>query len=478
MTPPLPSGPDTTASAFPPSPPPALRLLGGGVSRWWPLGLAVVGGGVVLDGLGHLSQLPLASAGTGALGLAALWWFGRRPAGPPSPGREDVTGWLRRLDALQGQFLTLEAETSGTVAGGSGAGVGALERTRALEAQRRLIERPGLTIGVAGTAPFAEERRPLLAEGLRGSAAITLNWAHPLASWSTDWVWPEPFQAAEVLLYWLRTPLTAADLRWLEALPDGLPAWLLVEHGADQDPEALRQELTAQLALRCDHSLLLWEPATTPLAAVLAPLARQLGRDAASLRRQRQLRGLRSLHDSWQADLETLRRQRFQLLQQRTQWLVAAGVVAAPLPSLDVVVLAVANGLMLQEMARLWQCPWSGDQLRAAATELAKASLALGVVEWSTQMLCSLIRLHGATWLVGSAVQALSAAYLTRVVGRAMADVLALSAGVREPDLERIKREAPLLVARAAEAEKLDWNGFLQQGRQWWSAQRLAATGG
>jgi hypothetical protein len=45
------------------------------------------------------------------------------------------------------------------------------------------------------------------------------------------------------------------------------------------------------------------------------------------------------------------------------------------------------------------------------------------------------------------------------------------TSGVREPDLERIKREAPLIVARAAESEKLDWQAFLQQGRQWLTSQ-------
>ena len=94
-------------------------------------------------------------------------------------------------------------------------------------------------------------------------------------------------------------------------------------------------------------------------------------------------------------------------------------------------------------------------QLRAAAAELARACLALGVVEWSSQTLAGLLKWHGATWLVG----------------RAMADVLALSSGVSEPDLERIKREAPLIVARAAESEKLDWQAFLQQGRQWLTSQ-------
>jgi hypothetical protein len=78
--------------------------------------------------------------------------------------------------------------------------------------------------------------------------------------------------------------------------------------------------------------------------------------------------------------------------------------------------------------------------------------------------------------LVGGALQALSSAYFTRVVGRAMADVLALSAGVSEPDLARIRLEAPLLVARAAEQEKLDWAGFLGQGRQWWEGQRVLGS--
>jgi hypothetical protein len=89
------------------------------------------------------------------------------------------------------------------------------------------------------------------------------------------------------------------------------------------------------------------------------------------------------------------------------------------------------------------------------------------VVEWSSQALAGLIKWHGATWLVGSAVQALSAAYLTRVVARAMADYLAQASGVAEADLALLKAQAPLLVARAAETEKLDWSAFLQQGQQW-----------
>ena len=163
----------------------------------------------------------------------------------------------------------------------------------------------------------------------------------------------------------------------------------------------------------------------------------------------------------------SLRRRRFQSLQQRTQWIVAASVMASPVASVDLLAVAVANGLMIRDMAQIWGCQLSADVMKESAGVLARAALAQGVVEWSSQMLFSLAKLDGGAWLAAGAMQALSAAYLTRVVGRAMADWLALNAGVAEPDLDLLKREAPLLVARAAQDERLDWSGFMQQSRQW-----------
>jgi hypothetical protein len=52
-----------------------------------------------------------------------------------------------------------------------------------------------------------------------------------------------------------------------------------------------------------------------------------------------------------------------------------------------------------------------------------------------------------------------------------MADLMARSVGVSEPDLEAIKAEAPLLVAKAAEAERLNWGAFLQEARGWLTQQ-------
>jgi uncharacterized protein len=439
-----------------------------------PLAALVVGGAGVVDLGLRLSHLSLSSA----LGCSAVvlggWWLLRRPAAGSSAVAlpRHVPGWLERLRRLEGQFAALEAAAAGDAQTAAAAGRRSTEWVE-LQAQ---LQRQGLAVAVVGRdLPPASLHAPL-AEALRSRLPLTLHWGQPLPSWQGDRDWPRLFAGCELLIYHLHWPLAAADLRWLQAIPEQLPVHLLIQGASGVESQLVLAELQALLGPAQSCPALLWDGQPASLSAVLAPLAEQLHRDGASLRQARQLRELAALHSRWQAELEQLRREAFQRLQQRTQWLVAAGVVASPVLSLDLLVLAVANGLMLREMARLWDCPWSAEQLQAAAAELARAALAFGVVDWSSQALAGLARWHGATWLVGSAVQALSAAYLTRVVGRAMADLLARSAGVSEPDLERIKREAPLVVAAAAEAEKLDWASFLQQGRQWLKAQECKAA--
>ncbi len=440
----------------------ALALLGaaaGPGAGWGRRALLLGGGLVLLDGLGHLGQ-----SGGGVLGLAALAggaWLVSRPRSAPRPQLPRGTeAWIARCRGLLDRFAQFEAGSPERLA----------ERRTALDQVLALRAGAALRLAVVGTRPPEASSLPALAAALRCRHGVRLSCGHPLPVDCGRWAWPASFGQCDALLYHLPLPLQAADLRWLEALPPGQPLWLLVPLdaalGAEEQQAALRQ-LTSQWPAADPARLLVWDGSDSGLQPALEPLASWLGSEGRSLRSATPRRCLEQLHGRWQAELEALRRVEFQQLQQRTQWLVAAGVFVAPLPSVDLLVLAVANGLMLREMARLWDCPWSLEQLRPAAQELARAALALGVVEWSTQALAGAVRLEGATWLAGGAVQALSAAYLTRVVAHAMADVLALSAGVSAPDLERIRREAPLLVARAAEAERIDWGAFLQQARTW-----------
>jgi len=459
------SAPPTAITALPPAALPARQLhqrllhqsllapLGPLLRRWWPAAALVGGGWLVMEASPPFSHwLSGGPSFTLAAGAAGMLWL-LRPRRRPGLADTDLQGWLTRLEGLLPQFEALDAQPSG-------------RSERLIQLRQTLAEAP-LRLAVVGLGEADASLQQTLAAALPCPAGLILHWADPLPRWSAAWRWPAVFERCDLLIHRLQAPLLAAELRWLEAMPEGQPAWLLVSAAGQLPQHELRRELEAQLPQGCLGRLLLWDGDNAHLAACLEPLAQGLRQDHGAWRQFTRLRLARQLHGQWQADLELLRRERFDVLLQRTQWLVAAGVVAAPLPSLDLLVLAVANGLMLQEMARLWQCPWTLEQLRTAAAELARAALALGVVEWSSQSLAGLLKVHGATWLLGGASQALSAAYLTRVVGCAMADVLALSSGVSEPDLERLKREAPLIVARAADSERLDWQRFLQQGRQW-----------
>ena len=432
------------------------------MGRWWPLAATLAGGWALADSLHLSSILSLVAAGAGCWLLAR-----RRPAAAPAQRPRSSEGWIDRCQTVLAQFERLEGQ----------AAPGQTQRLGELEALKQQHQRQRLDIALSGCRLPDPRHQAEIAAAITANQAsrlaMRLHWSHPLPAQSPDWQWPQAFSHCDHLLYCLELPLQAADLRWLEGLPLEQSTWLLVNPGAAGLLPERQAELEAQLPAPLRQR---WFACTGPaelqgqeadLAGALAPLVQALERNGLAQIDGTVCRCLEALHGRWQAELEGLRRQRLQLLVGQTQWAVAAGVVLAPLPSLDLLVLAGANGLMLQEMGRLWDSPWTLDQLQAAGQELAKAALQLGVVEWSSQALAGISKWHGATWLVGSAVQALSAAYLTRVVARAMADYLALASGVAEADLALLKAQAPLLVARAAETEKLDWSAFLQQGQQW-----------
>ena len=410
---------------------------------------------------GPLSSLvSLSAAGAG------LWLLGGRSRPSAQHLPQSSEGWLERCEAVLEQFQTLESSGSDEAQAQDQRfqQIQELRRTQ-LQVLRQRQQESAIHLALVGTEAWSEQDQATLLAQCPCVHPLRVHRSHALPLSPQFWVWPETFRQCELLLYRLDLPLTAADLRWLEALPQQQRVGILVrtqpEIDAAQQLQQLEQQLPVHLSDRfwllsdqeaCDYQdLSAWLTESTPLS-----------------RERNQQRCLQELHDAWQLELEGLRRQHWSRLLQRTQWTVAAGVVVAPVPSLDLLVLAAANGLMLQEMARLWNCPWSLEQLQAAAAQLGKAALTLGVVEWSSQALASVIKWHGPTWLLGGAMQALSAAFLTRVVGRAMADYMALAAGVPEEELEvLLQRQAPLLVARAAEEEKLNWNAFLTSAQQW-----------
>ena len=387
----------------------------------------------------------------GGLGLLVIGgvvvWFGRSSK-PRFTSPISVNGWLERCNTVLAQFELFEAD------------VNANERRR--ESLRAVVERSGpQRIALVTVDPSSAPDSLLLQESLSGTTSLQLSFCRPLVSTDGHRQWPDVLQNQDVILVSLSNPLMAAELLWLQQVPTSQPTWLLVHSSANESDDTTIANIATVLPERWrDRVVVIGDSGA--LRTSLAPLRRSLSQGLPDARQ----RLLDALHRAWQADLERLRRHRFQQLQQRTQWIVAGSVLVSPIPSFDLLAVAVANGLMLTEMGDIWGADVNSDVLREAASHLARAALAQGVVEWTSQTLLGLAKLEAGSWLAAGVMQSLSAAYLTRVVGRSMADWLAVNAGGSETDLASLKREAPLLIARAAEEERLDWTGLLQQARQ------------
>ena len=416
------------------------------------LSVGVIGTGQWL--LSDVMHIP--GGGLGVAAAAGLWWLSRPVKQPSFREPASLKGWIQRCEEVLSQFEELEAEL----------GLQGLHTPREKELRRIEDFDAPLSLGVVATEGSGLPSTVHLQQALAGVSSLDLCLANPLPVTSRSWSWPDDLQELDVLMHVLSLPLRAADLLWLDQLPADRPVWLLLRSSSDLSAEDHLEALCCQLPERWHQFLLPWSGEALELRGVLQPVRQQLMRSQRVRQGTRQ-RLLSSLHRRWQAELETLRRERFRLLLQRSQWIVAGVVMASPVPSVDLLAVAVGNGLMVKEMATIWGCSWSAEVLQVVARQLGSAALAQGVVELSGQALLGLAKLDGASWIAAGAMQGLSAAYLTRVVGVSMADWMALNAGLAEPDLEQLKQQAPLLVARAAEQERLNLAGFAQQAREW-----------
>ncbi len=428
--------------------------------------LALAGGTLALGSwlFSDLVHLPGGGAGFLVLG-AGIWWVSRpsKPAQFSEPS--SIPGWIRRCETVLAQFTELELSL----------GLNGLRSPREQELDRLKAQHAPLSVGVVisegGTHPSTSE----LHTALEGSHSLELCIAKPLPVIADAWSWPHELEPLDVILYGLPMPLRAADLLRLEQLPTDRPAWLLIKDSVHDSREARQEALSCQLPKPWCDRLLFWSGEPADLRRGLLPVRRHFAQPSRSREITKQ-RLLTSLHRRWQAELEQLRRERFRSLLQRSQWIVAGVVIASPVPSVDLLAVAVVNGLMVKDMAQIWGCSWSSEVLQVVARQLGAAALGQGVVEWSGQALLGMAKLDGGTWLAAGLIQGLSAAYLTRVVGASMADWMALNAGVTQPDLDDLKRQAPLLVAKAAERERLDLPGFADQAREWLKTQTYAGA--
>ena len=271
---------------------------------------------------------------------------------------------------------------------------------------------------------------------------------------------PELLFNQDAVIFYLNLPLTAKGLLWLKRIPDDMPAWIAIsitgKPSYTSELEALRIEVPNNFSkkiIAIDQEK--FQRSNVPFS--FRKFTLNTKRNIENTKK----RLLKDLHSKWQAEIESFRRIKLKEIQQKNQILVAASVFASPIPSIDVLSMTVLNSLMLKEIKEIWGCNWSPEILEKISKEIIKTAIAQGVIEWSGQAVIGISKIHGPSWLIAGSLQAISAAYLTRVVSRSLADFMAISKGVLEPDLNFIKSKSSKIVENAFQSEKINWQSLI-----------------
>lgn len=162
------------------------------------------------------------------------------------------------------------------------------------------------------------------------------------------------------------------------------------------------------------------EPQTEEIEPIVDILQTWMEQERVHLVAQTVMRQTHQLRQEIQLVLNQVRHEKATPLIERLQWTAAATTFANPVPSLDLLAAAAITGQLIMDLGRVYHQPLALDQAKTVAQELAAVVAQLGLVELSTQLLSTALKSHAATYVVGGSVQALSAAYLTRLCGESL----------------------------------------------------------
>ncbi len=242
---------------------------------------------------------------------------------------------------------------------------------------------------------------------------------------------------ADLLLFVVDNDLRQSESQPLRTLAEIGKRSLLVFNKTDLYPEGDRESILARLrervrgvisnqdvvAITANPQTLILEngaslqpdPEISPLLRRMAAVLRAEGEDLIAdnilLQSQRLGEEARRL-------LDGQRRRQAEKIVDRFQWIGAGVVAVTPLPGLDLLATAAVNAQMVVEIGRVYGCELNPDRGRELALSLAKTLTSLGIVKGAVELVSIALQLNVGTILVGKAIQAVSAAYLTRIAGK------------------------------------------------------------
>jgi small GTP-binding protein len=157
------------------------------------------------------------------------------------------------------------------------------------------------------------------------------------------------------------------------------------------------------------------EPDIVPLLRRMAAILRAEGEDLVA--DNILLQSLR-LGEEARKMIDAQRRRQADKIVDRYQWIGAGVVSVTPLPFVDLLATAAVNAQMVVEIGRIYGCELNMERGRELALSLAKTLTSLGIVKGAIELLSTALQLHVATFIIGRAIQGVTAAYLTRIAGK------------------------------------------------------------
>lgn len=242
---------------------------------------------------------------------------------------------------------------------------------------------------------------------------------------------------ADLLLFVLDNDLRQSEFAALRSLAEIGKRLIVVFNKIDLYPEADLAEIVQRLQQRLQNLVspadivaiaahpqpvtlengqpLQPDPDLIPLLRRLVTVLRAEGEDLIAdnllLQSQRLGAEARQLIDS-----ERLRQA--EKIVDRFQWISAGVVSAMPLPGIDLLAAAAVNAQMVVELGRVYNCQLNLERGKELAISLAKTLVSLGIVRGATELLSIALQTNVATFLVGRAIQGVTAAYLIRIAGK------------------------------------------------------------
>lgn len=242
---------------------------------------------------------------------------------------------------------------------------------------------------------------------------------------------------ADLLLFVLDNDLRKSEYEPLRALAEIGKRSLVVFNKTDLYPESDKETIIARLRQRVKGIVSSMdvvaiaanpqevtlesgdkfkpEPDIMPLIRRMAALLRAEGKDLIAdnilLQSQR-------LGEEAHKLIDAQRRRQADKVVERFQWIGAGVIAVTPLPVVDLLATAAVNAQMVIEIAKIYGIELNIERGRELAMSLAKTLASLGIVAGAIKLVTTALQLNIATFLVGKAIQGVSAAYLTRIAGK------------------------------------------------------------